>query len=208
MGAHVHNTLKDYYDLLKKEQRNAKEMEKRLKERWTENRKGFTDRVDENKWGTKAVQMMRVFCASPYSKREPALLEDFYDFPIQNKFKISGRIDRADVEDEELHLIDYKTGKPDSEKSNLQLLMYAFIIQNRLKRTVAKASYWYLLDNTFHTVDIDDEMYSDLIENVGYKVDQIKSQKEFSPKINKYCKFCDFLSICPAKNKIKDKKDE
>lgn len=202
MGSHIHNALKDYYDLFKKGERSREALEKRLRERWTENRKGFIDKSDENRWGTKALNMVRVFEASEYSKREPELLEDYYDAVVDGEFKINGRIDRADEEDEGLHVIDYKTGKSDAERNNLQLLLYAFIVQNHARRQVTKASFWYLSDNTFHSIEPDEEDLRVVVDGVREKVKIMKAERDFKPKVNKFCKYCDFFEICPARDKI------
>ena len=105
MGAHIHNVLKDYYDLLNENERSQESIEKRLRERWTENRNGFIDKADENKWGTKALQMVRVFYSSPLARKNPLLLEDYYDALCGEELKIVGRIDRADEEAQGIHVI-------------------------------------------------------------------------------------------------------
>jgi CRISPR/Cas system-associated exonuclease Cas4 (RecB family) len=37
---------------------------------------------------------------------------------------------------------------------------------------------------------------------VQEQVEAIKKEKEFLPNPNKYCKSCDFLTICPARERI------
>lgn len=204
MGAHVHNALKDFYEQLEVESRTYKELEKILRRRWTENRKGFSGKEDEAKWGTKALSMLRLFVHRMDVSIDPVMLEDYYDFEVDENLKILGRIDRADeLEDGSLHVIDYKTGKFDpKDVSDLQLILYALIVSAGQKKPVTKASYLYLQTWEWHTVEVSQDEANSAIEFVRDQVEQIKQEKEYTPQPNKYCKNCDFLTICPEKEQI------
>lgn len=205
MGAHVHNALKDFYEQLEPQDRTYEQLEKILRRRWTENRKGFASREDEAQWGVKALQMLRLFTHRMDVTITPALLEDYYDVEVDSQLKILGRIDRADVlEDGSLHVIDYKTGKynPD-DISDIQLILYALIVSANEKKPVTKASYLYLQTWEWHTVDINQDEAEEAISLVREQAEQIKTEKEFAPTPNKYCKGCDFLEICPLSAQIK-----
>lgn len=204
MGAHVHNALKDFYEQLPVEDRNFEQLEKILRRRWIENRRGFESREDEAKWGVKALNMLRLYVHRMDLSVTPVMLEDYYDMEVDESLKLLGRIDRADeLDDGTLHVIDYKTGqyKPE-EVSELQLILYAMIVATGEKKPVTKASYLYLQTMQWHTVEIDADMSVDAIEQVREVVNQIKSEREFAPRPNKYCSSCDFLAICPAREQI------
>ncbi len=204
MGAHVHNALKDFYEQLDLESRTYEELEKILRRRWTENRKGFSDKDDEAKWGTKALNMLRLFVHRMDVSVDPAMLEDYYDVELDESLKLIGRIDRADeLEDGSLHVIDYKTGKFDPEDvSDLQLILYALIVSANQKKPVTKASYLYLQTWDWHTIDVGQDEAEHAVEMVKEQVEKIKQESEFAPQVNKYCKNCDYLSICPAKDQV------
>lgn len=204
MGAHVHNALKDFYEQLEPEDRNYEQLEKILRRRWTENRQGFASRDDEAKWGSKALSMLRLFAHRMDMTITPTLLEDYYDYEVDDRLKILGRIDRADtLEDGSLHVIDYKTGKYDENEINeAQLILYAIIISANEKQPVTKASYLYLPTWDWHTIDVDQDTAEEALANVMEQVENIRREKEFAPEPNKYCKNCDFLTICPEKEKI------
>ncbi|HLD22021.1 MAG TPA: PD-(D/E)XK nuclease family protein [Patescibacteria group bacterium] len=204
MGAHVHNALHDFYQQLEIEDRTFEQLEKILRRRWLENRKGFTDREDEAKWGVKALNMLRLFAHRMDMNITPAMLEDYYDTDITENIKVIGRIDRADeLEDGSLHVIDYKTGKYDTEAvSELQLILYALIVSANQKKPVTKASYLFLPTWEWHSVDITQDAAEEAIATVQEQVEHIQTEKEFVPQPNPYCKNCDFLSICPARERI------
>lgn len=203
MGAHVHNALHDFYEKLEPEERTWENLEKLLRKRWQENRKGFAGKEDEKKWGMKALQMLKMYCFKNDLKKTPAMLEDYYDMEIDDGLKVLGRIDRVDEENEGYHVIDYKTGKIDEEdNSNLQLIAYAMIMSHNMKVPVYKASYLYLQTNTWKSIDITEGDYNKSIEEIRKQVEKIKAEKEFAPKINKNCKNCDYLKICPIKSSL------
>jgi len=49
-------------------------------------------------------------------------------------------------ETDSLHVLDFKTGKHEEKEGSLQLPIYLLLLSNLQKRSVTKASYWYLGD--------------------------------------------------------------
>lgn len=209
MGAHVHNALHDFYDKTKPENRSWDVLEKLLRTRWRENRDGFKDLEDEKKWGMKALQMLKMYYHKNDVKKNPLMLEDYYDTEISENVKILGRIDRVDQEDAGLHVIDYKTGKFDKEDvSDIQLIIYSLIMANNVKLPVYKASYLFLATNEWYSIEVSEEKYQESIDIVMQEIEKIKQEKEFLPTINKNCKHCDFLEICPKLEEIKKQNEQ
>lgn len=204
MGAHVHNALKDFFEIAIPDDRTYDQLEKLLRSRWRENRSGFANRDEERLYGKKALQMLKVFVHENDITKKPALLEDYYDMLIGDDLKLLGRIDRVDEEDGALHVIDYKTGKPDTEEFDpLQLTVYALIIQARLNKPVAKASNLYLQTNTWRTIEPNEEMFDTARERIREEVERIQRDTEFLPTPNHFCRSCDFIEICPAREEAK-----
>lgn len=209
MGAHVHNALHDFYSKLKPAQRDWPHLEDLLRQRWAENRSGFSGPEDEKRWGTKALQMLKLYLHKNDVEKTPVMLEDYYDTEISEDAKVLGRIDRVDQEEKGLHVIDYKTGKFDKEDlSELQLKIYAMIMSANLKDDIYKASYLYLPLNQWHTIEIKPQEFSKIKKNILKQIEKIKQEKEFKPCLNKYCKNCDFLEICPKKEEVLNKMKE
>lgn len=204
MGAHVHNALKDFYTTLEPEERKYDALERLLRKRWTENRKGFETREEEARWGVKALQMLRLFVHRMDVSITPVLLEDYYDVEVDESLKILGRIDRADLlPDGTLHVIDYKTGKYTPENvSPTQLLLYACIVSANEKKPVTRASYLFLQTWEWYTIEVTDESLQEALEYVKESVEQIRQEKEFAPQPGSYCQHCDFISICPAQQRV------
>ncbi|MFA6027455.1 MAG: PD-(D/E)XK nuclease family protein [Patescibacteria group bacterium] len=203
MGAHVHNALHDFYEKFPPKQRTWENLEKLLRKRWLENRDGFAGKEEEKKFGMKALQMLKFYFHKNDVLKTPVMLEDYYDTEVDENLKVLGRIDRVDEEETGLHVIDYKTGKVDEEDiSDLQLILYSLIMARNTKKPVVKASYLYLQNNQWHTINITEEKFNEAVETIKKQVEKIRAEKEFAPRINKLCKHCDFMEICPKREEI------
>jgi len=208
MGAHVHNALKDLYDL-PAEKRTAQVSESILRRRWKENRLGFADLEEEKKYGIQAIRMLRLFTHKMDVARDPVALEEFQNVECAPDVFLTGRIDRIDKEPEGLHIIDYKTGKFNEEwVSPEQLKLYAVMVANSMKAPVRKASFLYLATHTWYTIDVNEDLIEDAVEDLQEKVEQIRTEKEYSPEVGDHCKFCDFQEICPDKESVAKFLDE
>lgn len=203
MGAHVHNALKDFYEQYEPQERNWEVIDELLHKRWRENRKGFTDIADEREWGMRAQQMLKQFVLKNDVTKDPVMLEDYYDMDLSEDVKVIGRIDRVDEDAEGLHVIDYKTGKFDEDDvSDLQLVIYSMIVSANDKRPVYKASFLYLPTNQWYSIDVDSDMFEQAAEDIMAQVEQIKHDTEMLPTVNKYCRHCDFVDICPKREEV------
>ncbi len=204
MGAHVHNSLKDLYEQYAPAERNYQVLEALLRKRWRENRKGFMDIADEREWGTKALQMLKLYTFKNDLMKTPVMLEDYYDTEIASDIKVLGRIDRVDQDAEGLHVIDYKTGQfKEDEVSEDQLAIYAMIVRANQSIPVYKASYLYLATNQWYSIDISDDLFEPITEELIEKVNLIRADQQLEPKISSRCKHCDFLEICPRSAEAK-----
>lgn len=205
MGAHVHNALHDFYAQLKPGERTWANLEKLLRKRWAENRQGFSDLEDERNWGLKALNMLKLYIHKHDLAITPKSLEDYYDFNLTPDICVLGRIDRVDQDAAGLQVIDYKTGKfSEEDVSDLQLKIYAMIMSVNLKAPITKASYLFLATHEWYTLNIDPEEFTEIKALILEKINRIQRETEFLPCPNKYCKHCDFLTICPKQEEIEE----
>lgn len=83
---------------------------------------------------------------------DPKYLEKSFYLPLGN-YKFTGKIDRADISDGGLEIIDYKTSAKipsKNDKDDLdQLRIYQWAAQEYLGEKVNNMCYWYLQDNKF-----------------------------------------------------------
>jgi CRISPR/Cas system-associated exonuclease Cas4 (RecB family) len=103
--------------------------------------------------------------------------------------KIDARIDDF--------IIDFKTGRHYAEHIN-QAKLYANIQLLRSKADHITVEFWYVNSGdvfmyTFYRNDLEEH-----IKEWEDKVNIMHNDTEFKPKKNEYCKYCDFMAICPA----------
>lgn len=198
MGAHVHNSLKDFYEQLPPAQRTYEALEQMLRKRWTENRQGFRSRDDEHAWGMKALQMLKLFFYKNDVTKNPLLLEGYYETELRDDVAVLGRIDRVDQDAAGLHVIDYKTGQFHPEEiSPQQLLIYALIISAEQALPVYQASYLYLATNQWYSLAVTDAALAAVATDLLAQVDRIRADQEFTPRVGRHCRHCDYIAICP-----------
>jgi putative RecB family exonuclease len=99
-----------------------------------------------------------------------------------------------------VELIDYKTGRPRSQKEadkSLQLSVYALAARRQLKLEPARLTLYYLTNNqTVSTVRTTKDL-DVALEKIREVAGQIRSLI-FDPTPGFICKWCDFVPICPA----------
>lgn len=205
MGAHVHNALKDFYEKFEPDGRTLPVLEGLLRKRWAENRQGFMDRETERAWGLKALSMLKLYHQRMDVRITPKMLEDYYSYDIDTSLSVLGRIDRVDETDDGLHVIDYKTGVFHEEDINeTQLLLYSLIVAKNTGQRVSKASFLFLPSFQWYSVEPKDDDYDYIAEQLRLKVKRIVEDQTLAPRVNKFCKNCDFLEICPAREKAEE----
>ena len=203
MGDHVHASLKDFLSVVPVEGRTTERLESLLREKWKRNRKGFNDLHEEKRWGGKALAQVRWFAQNQDVCTIPFMVEQFHKVELSPNITLIGKIDRVDQEaDSGLHVIDYKTGKMPEEIGQVQLYLYALILCKEQDLPVNKASYLYLSPGAFRTLR---PTHADLDQAASYiveMVEKIRAEAEYPATPNQYCVTCDFLEICPEKEKL------
>jgi RecB family exonuclease len=200
MGDHVHATLKDFLSVVPVSERNPLKLEDLLREKWRRNRKGFSDREDEKRWGEKALNQLRWFAQNVDISVTPFMIENNHRAELTDNILLKGRIDRVDKEaDSSLPIIVYKTGKIPAEINQLQLHIYALILSRKQDLPVKRASYLYLEVGKFQSIELTAQDLAQATSYVIDMVDRICKEKEYPATPNIYCWNCDFLEICPSK---------
>ncbi|MBN1263089.1 MAG: PD-(D/E)XK nuclease family protein [Candidatus Pacebacteria bacterium] len=113
-------------------------------------RGGFESEAQEEKYLNRGREMLRrvIKNPGPLKKLAVKINKDLPYFWLSEKDNLilCGKIDWLEYlpETDQVHIIDFKTGKSATKNESLQLPIYRLLAANCQERGVAKASYWYL----------------------------------------------------------------
>ena len=186
-----------------------KEVEKNRHEAFTEDeRKKFFGSVEqEEAHKTQSREKLFLYLSNlqEYTKVVPIMLEDWIDCNV-GEFFIGSRIDRLDASSSKIKVIDYKTGKlpyenslDDIIKKDSQMVFNAIIL---LKRYASAPEVEACLDYISHCFTYGATWVRSRVTEMEHKLlallRKIKDEKEFSPKKNPLCDWCNFQDTeCP-----------
>ena len=209
-GTTVHNTLKTFYEQLKrsKEGLGIEEppTEEFLLEQYEKNwvGAGYESNAHEKKRKEVGREIMSEYYKKMYSPDEkPYMLEEGFSVHIgESVFK--GKIDRMDLVRvneagvPEVVILDYKTGKVKNDaniKKDLQLPLYCIFAEEKLGVKVVGAKYIFVEHNEVVEVDVSQkrrEKSRDLIPGIVESI----SGRDFHANPGFNCRFCDYNSVC------------
>jgi DNA helicase-2/ATP-dependent DNA helicase PcrA len=166
---------------------------------------GFGHSADELQFREKAVAALtRYWELDREREGEPVWFERGFSFKL-GEHLVRGRVDRVDrLPDGGYELIDYKTGRPKSERQlreDIQLSLYQMGAREAWGLPGSHQSYYYVLENEKVPVEHTDDELDRVRTAVTEIADGILGQ-EFEPKPSpELCAACDYRIICPAAEK-------
>lgn len=209
-GITVHNTLKDFYSLLKQSQTGLEGITKEptseeLLELYNKNwvSMGYESRKQEKQRKEEGLGVMKNYFNKVFNPKEkPLRLEEFFDVHIEDTVFV-GKIDRIDLEEgkgdkKEVTIVDYKTGREKGTvdiKNDLQLPLYALFAQEKLGFNVVKAQYIYVETGKVLEVDISQKR-GELAKEKLLEVIELVKEGRFNATPGYLCRYCDYNSIC------------
>jgi RecB family exonuclease len=114
---------------------------------------GFRDEASEYAYKKRGQEMLKRVWNNPgpIAGLAVKIQKDlpYYWLSEEDNIILCGKIDWLEYlpDSDSVHIIDFKTGKNEEEGDSLQLPIYHLLVHNCQKRTVTKASYWYLEKN-------------------------------------------------------------
>lgn len=151
-----------------------------------------------------ADDILRRYVADHKDAAAPLVLEFPFELPWHDpsgeEHQLCGVIDRVAESPQGLVIVDFKPGKPkaDSIGSDLQLLLYAFAIENVLAQPVEQIAVLHLRDGKLLQAPPSPEATRRLLDEVLPDVVQDIQQRRFPPRYGYWCRYCDFRSRCEA----------
>ncbi|MGH9325529.1 MAG: ATP-dependent helicase [Terriglobia bacterium] len=203
-GNLMHSSARHYFELRRKSLPDFTELEKFYSDHWRD--VGFEDEYQAETYRKAGIEQLRAFV-----ERHNALPLNSARIQMEQGFRLEldgvileGRIDQINLLDPmekgEVELIDYKTGRPRTEKDaekSLQLSVYALAAERALGlRPVRLTLYSFGNNQPVSTVRTPEQLEECLSEI--RKVAAGIRQGRFAAKPGFICRWCDFVSLCPA----------
>ena len=203
-GGSMHRVLRAYYDSVRMGRELSEEaLIELFRTDLTE--AGIQDRYQHELYERQGIEQLKEFLAACRRGPVPQVLhtEEFFEVEIGST-TVVGRIDRIDkTPGGEVVVIDYKTGKPQSQDDadqSLQLSIYALAARQKWGYKADHLAFYNLDENnTVITRRNEGELQAaeGKVEEVAGEI----GKGNFDPKPGFNCRFCAYRSLCPATEK-------
>jgi DNA helicase-2/ATP-dependent DNA helicase PcrA len=200
-GSVMHNTIKYFIgELAKGNTLTFEEVERKFELEWTS--AGFEDDYQEQEYKKDGLAQLRAFHTSTLASPPNVIAQEkVFDLPMDNNIVLTGRKDQVNrLGPGEEEIVDYKTGRPRDEakaKKDVQLSVYALAAREVFDWNPAKLTLCYLQTNQPVSGTRDDKQLRKVRETIQEAAADIRAG-EFPPKAGFACRYCDYVSICPA----------
>lgn len=207
VGAAVHVALASWWSLPVAD-RTPQAAARLLRTRWTP--QGFRDDAQAADWRERAAAMVERYVDGLDPADEPLGVERTVALKT-DRLAVSGRIDRLDRRDDELVVVDYKTGRhvltTDDARGSLALAIYALAAARTMRRRCVTVELHHLPTGTVVTWQHTDETLGRQLGRAHeIAVEAAEAQATaaasgdldaaFPPRPGQLCGWCDFRAHC------------
>jgi DNA helicase-2/ATP-dependent DNA helicase PcrA len=201
-GSVMHNTIKYFMaELAGGHTLPFEEVERKFELEWTS--AGFEDDYQEQEYKKDGVVQLRAFYAATIASPPQVIAQEkTFELPMENNVVLTGRMDQVNrIAPGEEEIVDYKTGKPRSEekaRKDVQLSVYALAAREVFDWNPARLTLHYLQNNQPVSATRDEKQ----LKKVGAEIQEAAADiraGDFPAKPGFACKFCDYESVCPAR---------
>ncbi|TQM81036.1 RecB family exonuclease [Saccharothrix saharensis] len=208
LGAVVHNALKALFDL-PAERRTPEQAVALLHRQWKND--GFRDAEQAAVYRDRAVGWVRDYVEGLDTSIEPVGIERWVSTPT-SKIVAEGRVDRIDLRDGELVIVDYKTGRHaltvDDARGSQALALYALAARRTLRKPCHRVELHHLPTRTVAVWEHTEESLGRHVSRAEEAADELRLATDtleaggdpeilFPPRTGNQCTWCDFRRSCP-----------
>jgi RecB family exonuclease len=208
LGAVVHNALRAFYDIAP-DGRTPEAAAALVVSNWRD--EGFADPKQAAVYRERAQDWVSGYIAGIDTAEDPIGVERWVSAPV-GTIIAEGRVDRIDVRDGELVIVDYKTGRhaltTDDARGSQALAMYAVAARRTLRKPCHRVelhhlpsgsvAVWTHTDETLaRHVRRAEEAAEDLTVAQQRLADGGDPDELFPPSVGWHCSWCDFRRHCP-----------
>ncbi|MBI2641532.1 PD-(D/E)XK nuclease family protein [Candidatus Roizmanbacteria bacterium] len=203
-GHLIHACLNDYFSL-PEDQRSFDTLRQLLQKKFMANYakhvRIFKTQQSINEHILEAHKQFKTFLASEFVQGNLLPMEEkLQKYQINQELKFIGMLDRIDIDENRLTIIDYKTGKLREEKNGdtkLQMDCYEYLISKKYPHyKVARKVLFLLRENKSVEPPVVGDLDS-IEKTILSYAETIKNDTEMKPRKNALCDYCDYRVICP-----------
>jgi RecB family exonuclease len=201
-GSVMHNTIKYFIgELAKKRALPFEEVEKKFELEWTS--AGFEDDYQEQEYKKDGLAQLRAFHTTTLASPPDVIAQEKpFELPMENNIILTGRMDQVNrLAPGEEEIVDYKTGRPrneDKAKKDLQLSVYALAAHEMFDWNPLRLTFYNLQTNETASASRDNKKLNKVRAEIQEAAADIRAGN-FPAKPGYSCKYCDYESICPAR---------
>src|SRR5579864_832869 len=201
-GSVMHNTIKFFIgELARGHSLPFEEVERKFELEWTS--AGFEDDYQEQEYKKDGLAQLAAFHAGTLASPPNVIAQEkVFELPMDNNIVLTGRMDQVNrLGPGEEEIVDYKTGRPrneDKAKKDVQLSVYALAAREVFDWNPARLTLHFLQTNHPVSATRDDKQLKKVRTEIQEAAADIRAG-QFPAKPGFACKFCDYESICPAR---------
>src|SRR5665213_590554 len=201
-GSVMHNTIKYFIgEMIKGNTLPCEEVERKFEVEWTS--AGFEDEYQEQEYKKDGLLQLRAFYAGTIAAPPNVIAQEkTFELPMDNNVILKGRMDQVNrLGPGEEEIIDYKTGKTrneDKAKKDVQLSVYALAAKEMFDWNPARLTLHFLQSNR----PVSSTRVEKQLKKVRAAIQEAAADIRagtFTAKPGFSCRYCDFESICPAR---------
>lgn len=208
LGSSVHLALRNWYGLVAA-RRTPGALPTLLRGAWVWD--GYRDEVQGEAVFQRALSWLEAYVGS-LPEREPLGVERTVAVRTE-KLALSGRVDRIDERDDELVIVDYKTGRAalgsDDARGSRALALYAYASRRVFRRQCQRVELHHLPTGTVAAAEHSEESLArhlsraeataaDAIAATDAMAAGLSPDQAFPTNMSGLCSWCDFRKICPV----------
>jgi DNA helicase-2/ATP-dependent DNA helicase PcrA len=200
-GNIMHQCVRRYFELRRRGAARFEDLEAFYLRAWRD--AGFEDEYQEQSYKKAGLAQLREFARRHESAATlPLDMETHFALDLGD-LVLEGRVDQINPfgdGDHTVELVDYKTGRPRSQKdadSSLQLSVYALAARDGMKLKPLRLAFYNLTDNQLVWTVRTHQDLDKALREIREVAEQIR-QMIFHPTPGFACKWCDYQPICPA----------
>ena len=207
LGAVVHNSLKSLFDL-PVAKRTPDQAVALVHRQWKSD--GFRDGVQADEYRRRASGWVRDYVTDLDTTIDPVGIERWVSTPT-SKIVAEGRVDRIDLRDGELVIVDYKTGRhaltTDDARGSQALALYALAARRTLRKPCRRVELHHLPTGSVAVWEHTEESLGrhltraeEAADDLALATDTLAAGGDpeilFPPRTGRQCTWCDFRRSC------------